>query len=171
VTRGIYPLGLGTLARHSYAVRALLLALGRSDAWHDYLVARNPGAYPPNSTNSLATELGRFDEFSNRALDSLVRIDAMVKERGGELIVLVIPQNFYVGPARHPHIGARNVARIDEIVREGGLKAAILRWCARARLVCLDPSPILRSEDYFPLDGHWNASGHRKVGAWLAPAL
>lgn len=167
ITRGIYPLGLGTLAKYSYTVRLLLIALNGSATWRDYLVRRSPGVYPPNSPNSLPTELGRFDEFSNRAFDSLKRIRSMLMERGGELIVLVIPQNFYVGPSRNPHIARENTSSLDEIVRSGGLKAEVLTRCAQAQLACVDPTPILATDDYFTFDPHWTPAGHRKVGEWL----
>jgi hypothetical protein len=171
VSRDIYPAGLGELAVHSYAVRVLLTALNASAAWRQYLVRRNPRVYPPNLPNTLETELGRLGEFGNRAFESLERIRAIAADRGSELLVLVIPQNFYVAKVTRPHIAREYAGRLDEILRSGGLKAEVLRRCEKTRLACIDPTPLLDANDYFAFDAHWTASGHRKVGNWLAEKL
>lgn len=171
VSNGIYPLGMGEIAIRSSTMRVLLAALNSSTAWRNYLVGRNSEAYPPNLPNSLDTDFGRLDTFGNRAFDSLVRMRSIARERGGEMVVLVIPQNFYVGATTNPHIARENRSRIEEIVATGGLRAEVLRRCASARLACLDLAPRLAPEDHFALDAHWTRSGHRKVGEWLAEVL
>ena len=54
----------------------------------------------------------------------------------------------------------------------------IAEACRTHDLECIDPTPQLRAEAarleakgemlYFPVDGHWNAQGHRFMGELLA---
>jgi hypothetical protein len=171
VSNGVYPPAVSTLALHSYAVRAVLALLNLSPWWREYLIARSQPAYPPNLPNTLRTEEGTLDEFAHRALESLTRLRSLARERGAEMVVLVIPQNFHVGAARNPHIAREHSARAAEIARAGGLRARVLRSCDERTLHCLDAGSRLMVEDYFRLDPHWKPSGHRKVGEWLAAEL
>ena len=171
VSNGIYPLGLEDLAIHSYALRVVLAALNSTTVWTRYLIARNSAAYPPNQPNSLNTDLGHLDAFGERAWNSLIRMRAIIGQRGGEMLVLVIPQNYYVGNPVNPHIAGEHRARIAEIVQTGGLRAEVMRRCEGAGLRCLDTAARLSIKDYFALDAHWNPSGHKVVGEWLAELL
>lgn len=54
--------------------------------------------------NTEAVEFGKLDDLVARALHSLMRLDELTKARGGVLNVVIIPQNFYYGAFKHPHI-------------------------------------------------------------------
>lgn len=47
----------------------------------------------------------------------------------------------------------------------------LVRALEGASVPFLDATPLLGAEDYWLLDGHWKASGHRKVAEALVPAL
>jgi hypothetical protein len=82
-------------------------------------------------------------------------------------MVVLIPQNFYLGALTNPHIRPQLVGRIPEILRTGGLRAAVREKCEAVRLECIDTTDILVAGDYYRLDPHWNKSGHHKVGEML----
>lgn len=121
----------------------------------------------PNAYNSTALELGTLNEFSRRAFDSLVNIADLARARGGRLIVMIIPQNFYAGAAPVPHLAPDLWKRIPEIVAEGGLRKAALAQCRQLGLECIDAGTVMTSADFFPGDAHWNSAGHRKAADLL----
>lgn len=57
-------------------------------------------------------------------------------------------------------------------IRNGkSLLTEVISFCRKFDLDCFNTRPILNEQDYFPGDGHWNASGHRKVGKALIEYL
>jgi hypothetical protein len=122
----------------------------------------------PNTPNSETLELGALNDYSKRTFDALVAIRNLASTWGGRGLVLIVAQNFYSGALEHPQINPRLVDKIPEILRTGGLRAAVLAQCKALELECFDPTDKLVVEDIFPVDGHWNRTGHRKVGEMLA---
>jgi hypothetical protein len=151
-------------AEHSYFFRYALSRLNQTKL-RGYLF--DPKAVILNTPNSVDTERGHFDELNLRALDSLVRLGSIVKERGGRLIVLIIPQNYYVTSKGTLDIRPELSAEIPTLIKGSNIRNAVKAFCRESSLECLDPVGLLSPEDYF-MDGHWTASGHAKVGKFLA---
>jgi hypothetical protein len=151
-------------AKHSYFFRYALSRLNRSSKFREYVF--EPKAVIP-ALNSVDTERGHFNELNFRALDSLVRLGSIVKERGGRLIILIIPQNYLVGADR-PYIRPELIAEIPKLINGSNIKNAVEAFCRASSLECLDPTVLLSPQDYFSLNGHWTVSGHVKVGEFLA---
>jgi hypothetical protein len=128
-----------------------------------------PDAVIPNAPNRRSTELGRFDALNLRAVDALERINRHVRSRGGALHVLLIPQNFLVGPAAAPHVASPDW--LPEIVAQRGMLPALSAICLRRGLTCHDLSPVREPADYFPADAHWRPSGHARAADVVAPIV
>jgi hypothetical protein len=154
-----------TLARVSNFFRLAAILVNRSK-YREYLYSSD--AVLPNTPNAEALEFGALNPQAERVFQAIGAIRDHIAAWSGRLVVLVIPQNFYFGATPHPHIRAGLVSRIADIVRGGGLRAAVLVHCRELKLECVDPSPVLEAADYYPADAHWNRSGNRKVGEMLA---
>ncbi|MDB5580637.1 MAG: hydrolase family protein [Bradyrhizobium sp.] len=155
---------LRELIRVSRTARLTAILLNRS-IYRSYLFEAN--AAIPNGYNSDSLEFGGSNEFSNRAFESLVSIRDLVRQRGGRLLVFLIPQNFYAGPVTRPHLSPPLWPRIPEILAQGGLRAAAIHRCKEMALDCLDAGRVMTVEDFFPADAHWNRKGHRKAADLL----
>lgn len=140
---------LAVQVNHSSRLRGLLMA---------------PDQAVPNRPNGLDTELGRLGDLGERALEALGRLHEIVDQRGGTLHVLLIPQNFRVGPASHPHVAPELTSRVEELRTGRALQGTLLDRCGHRGLSCHDLSLRLTAADYMEGDPHWNARGHRKVG-------
>jgi hypothetical protein len=163
--RSVYVSPLAELLEVSRFARLLVGVVNRTPYRAGIL---RDGFLGPNEPNEPALDLAQVDLRENRAMRSLVRIRDLVGERGGRLHVVVIPQSFYVGVLDNPHLHASLKPRIAELLVGENLLKAVRRACEDLALACIDTSVLLGADDYYPLDGHWNASGHRKVGEALA---
>lgn len=148
----------------SSTARLMAILVNRS-GFRQYLFEDN--AIVPNASNSPALELGELNAFSARSFASLVNIRDMAQQWGGRILVLLIPQNFYAGPVKNPHLDPALWPRIPEIVAKGGLRAAVIERCKALALDCLDAGSVMTPDDFFAVDAHWNASGHRKAAEML----
>jgi hypothetical protein len=156
--------GLRTLAEVSSTARLFAIALNRS-VYRNYLYADD--AIVPNATNSVSLEFGTLNGFSERAFDSLSNIDRLARERGGRLVVMLIPQNFYAGPVTAPHLARSLWPKIPQILAGGGVRKAAIGRCGELGLECVDAGTVMTAEDFFPGDAHWNRAGHRKAADFL----
>lgn len=156
--------GFRTLVGISQTARLFAVTLNQT-AYRKYLFAND--AVQPNAHNSDAVEFGLFNEFSQRAFDSLVNIADLSRERGGRLVVMLIPQNFYAGAVRVPHLAPALWPRIPEILAKGGLRNAVVERCKDLGLDCIDAGTVMSAGDFFPGDAHWNKEGHRKAADLL----
>ena len=148
----------------SGTARLAAILVNRS-RWRDHLF--EAGTVVPNALNSPALEWGDFNAFSARSFASLVNIRDMAQQWGGRLVVLLIPQNFYAGAVKSPHLDPALWPKIPEIVAKGGLRAAVAERCKALALDCLDAGRVMAPEDFFAADAHWNASGHAKAAKLL----
>jgi hypothetical protein len=153
-----------TLIRISKTARLTAILLNRS-IYRSYLFEEN--AAIPSGYNSDSLEFGEFNEFSNRAFESLLNIRDLARQRGGRLVVFLIPQNFYAGPVTRPHLAPGLWPRIPEILAKGGLRAAVVNRCKEMQLDCIDAGSVMTTEDFFPADAHWNRRGHHKAADLL----
>jgi hypothetical protein len=124
-------------------------------------------AIVPNALNSSALEWGELNAYSARSFESLVNISEMARQWGGRLVVMVIPQNFYAGAVKQPHLDPSLWPKIPEIIAKGSLRAAVMARCKTLELDCIDVSGAMTPADFFPTDPHWNTSGHRKAAEVL----
>jgi hypothetical protein len=155
---------LRRLVSVSSTARLTAILLNRS-IYRNYLFA--PNTVISNAPNSRALEFGELNEFSARSFASLVNIREMARQWGGRLLVMLIPQNFYAGAVKQPHLDPSLWSKIPEIVARGRLRAAVIDRCKQLALDCLDAGVAMTPADFFPTDAHWNASGHRKAGDLL----
>jgi hypothetical protein len=79
---------LSIAAKHSFFVRYALSQVNHS-RFRGYLF--DPQSVVLNAPNSPDTERGHFGELGIRALESLVRFNTTIKERGGALVIVIIP--------------------------------------------------------------------------------
>jgi len=119
-------------------------------------------------------DLGQLDDPARDALRYVAKIRDLVRTRGGETVVLLIPPSYFVAP-RYPSLHA--AALTARIQAELPLVRAIEAWCRENDLVCVDPIADLRraeeagSRTYFSIDPHLTAAGHQVVGLALMPAV
>ena len=86
------------------------------------------------------------------------------RQKGYEIKYLFIPERREVQGAYSPEL----------IKRMGDIRATFRHAAEKAGITVLDPTMDMRrhwcetSEHlYFPIDGHWNAKGHRFIAQWL----
>jgi len=143
----------------------LIAILVNSSRWRKYLYEAD--AVVPNALNSPALEWGELNAFSARSFASLVNIADLARQWGGRVLLLLIPQNFYAGPVKSPHLDPALWPKIPEIVAKGGLRRAVVERCKALALDCLDAGSVMSPDDFFAADAHWNASGHVKAAQLL----
>ena len=160
----IYVSPLDKLLKWSRFAELIVRVVNQTRYRSHLLKVRVGGQNEPNSED---LDRGREHLVENRAIRSLMRIQELQRKRGGNLTVLLIPQNFYFGTA-NPHISPGLTGKIPEIAAGPNLLQQMKQVCRQTNLDCFDPSPLLGREDYFATDAHWSASGHRKVGEALA---
>lgn len=155
---------LREMIRYSYSVRLAVILLNRS-IYRSYLFA--PDAVVANGYNSEALEFGEFNAYSERAFAGLANIRSLARQRGSQLVVMLIPQNFYAGATTRPHLLPALWPKIPEIVAKGGLRTAVAKRCREMELDCVDAGSVMTADDFFPADAHWNQNGHRKAANLL----
>lgn len=165
--RSRYRYPLNTFADTSNFVELFLKIINRT-ALRDKLFRNSFNG--TNSVNSVEMDKGNIDLRNNRAMQSLLRLNSLVKKRGGEMTIVIIPQNYFFKNS-NPHINPDLKKNIDEIRNGKSLLTEVISFCRKFDLDCFNTRPILNEQDYFPGDGHWNASGHRKVGKALIEYL
>lgn len=112
--------------------------------------------------------------------NSLARLRTQLRKRnpGAELLVLIIPQNFYVCrlPANaHTLLNREELPEMYE--QRAGLLAAVHREFSRRGLLFLDPTEELArleqkgTKTYFENDAHWTPAVHRLIGELLAKRI
>jgi hypothetical protein len=99
-----------------------------------------------------------------------MRINEIAKERKAKLVVLLIAQNFYFGD-ENPHVHRELINKLNQVRNGDNLLRQLNVFCKDNSLICLDPTLVLASEDFFQNDAHWNVSGHQKVGIFLSEQL
>lgn len=155
------------LSRHSYSGTVLTKLIGRTD-FRRHLFKE--GFEGPNAPNTADLELGKTQLNLNRAMQSVLRIDEIARQRNGKLFVLLIAQNFYFGD-ENPHINIELVNQVSLVRNGDNLLKQLTKFCEDNSLNYLDPTPILNREDFYSKDAHWNSNGHKKVGIFLSEKL
>lgn len=141
----------GTPSEMVATSRVGTLVLRAISRFRSSLRSQESGGATSASTGSSAPEI------PGRAVtgELLERIREETITGGSELLVLVIP------------------SRAD-VAEPGPRYSAALELCGELALRCLTVRDLLRLEDYdrdHPLDSHWNATGHAKVGNALTEAI
>ena len=163
VNRNLMSQPWKSLSQYSFFGKLSIKLIGKNS--YRNLLFKSDG---PNSHNSHDLELGNTDLNSNRAIKSIFRLNQIIKDRDSKLIVIIIPQNFYVGYCKVPHIHETLNAK-QNIVREGNnLLKQVKNIFEESEITFIDPTPVLNTNDYFELDGHWNNSGHKKIAYLLS---
>jgi len=167
IAPGVYRWPLDFLADKSSFAMLFLQVIGRKTLLRSYLFKDGWG---PNSPFTPNLELALTDLASNRGVQSLVRLKELIEKRGGQLTILIIPQNYFFGDD-NPHIQPQLESKVAEIRSGRNILSAFKEICIRQKFDCFDPSSFLHHQDYFAIDGHWNKSGHGKVGKALVRHL
>jgi lysophospholipase L1-like esterase len=106
-----------------------------------------------------------------RLRDHLEELNELCAGHGAQLLVLGLPNRPYGCPDCVPTLQALGHGALPCDTADGDLP---LRWAAdRAGVEMLgfQSEFILSSNDFHPVDGHWNASGNRKFALLLQRAL
>jgi hypothetical protein len=154
---------LNFLADNSFFSELFLKVVGKTKFRANLFKAGFEG---PNSLNSVALEKGNLDLFENPAAKSLLRIDKYANSIGSDLLVLVIPQNYFFGSS-NPHLSPLLQKNIPELIAGRNLLSSLMDFCASTKLKCLDPSNNLDETSYFKNDGHWTSIGHRQIAEFV----
>lgn len=158
---------LNYLADNSYFAELFLKVVGKTQLRENLF---SNGFKGPNSLNSKDLEKGNVDFFENPAAQSLIRLKKYANSIGSDLLVLVIPQNYYYGSMR-PHLSPELQKNTLELITGKNILKEFNNFCGLAKLVCLDPSKILGRTSYFEYDGHWNNVGHRQIADFILDYL
>jgi hypothetical protein len=157
--------------RECSALGRLAVATLNRSAYRELLFDRKLGGLVPNGPNATALDSGTLHPPALAALDHLAALSALIERRGGHLIALLIPQNFYVAEGARPH-GRLSPAEASRLRRKRPLQRRILRWCAEHGVDCIDPTATLAADPrrellYFRDDAHWTPLGHAAAAAFL----
>lgn len=154
---------LNKLADSSNFIELFLKVIGKTP-FRSYLFKN--GFKGPNSKNSKNLEAGEINLVGNRALQSLNRLRSIVDSRGGKLIVVLIPQNYFFGN-ENPYINSELKSELDSLRKGKNILSETISACKVLMLECFDTRPYLDIESYFKSDAHWNSVGHSRVGVAL----
>jgi lysophospholipase L1-like esterase len=158
----LYVFPINKLIKYSYFTKLVVKTVNRTH-YRDMLFEN----LLPNAPNSIALETGKEDLTENRGIVALRELDKMVKERGGKLTVVLIPQNYFFSK-KNPHIHDELKDKIEEVINGDNSYKAIKRQLTTFQIDYLDPMPVLDEASYFDEDAHWNKKGHTQVGEALA---
>jgi hypothetical protein len=154
---------LNRLSESSNFLELFLKVIGKTP-FRSYLF--KDGFEGPNSVNQKYLEMGEINLINNRAMQSLKRLRTIVNSRGGKLVVVLIPQNYFFGNI-NPHINAELKGELESLRKGRNILSETISACHALELDCLDTRPYLDSGSYFKTDAHWNSVGHSRVGAAL----
>jgi len=111
---------------------------------------------------------------ANRLSDSLLRIKRLCDSSDCRMIVAVVPNGPYVSPAAGE--GMKEIGyTISPMLLQTDVPDRVVRdVCGKLEIPCLVQTADFRrvkTENYFPLDGHFNKNGQRRFAANLAEFL
>lgn len=124
---------------------------------------------PQNDNLEIQQELsqhdrGLFRKMNLSALDFVDRINNLVTNNGGEVIVLYIPYGYWVGD--YPSLCPYSETVCGSILSRSDLGDAIAMSMKRYNIEFIDPTEEFRKAEesgiktYFPGDAHWTPAGH-----------
>ena len=164
-----YRFPIHPLIEYSYFVKLLALRLNNS-SWRANLFAEK--ALETNRLNRISLEKGEEDLTNNRALVALREIKKIVEARGGQLTVLIIPQDFYFCDNKATaHLNPELLPSVAALRNGNNLLKMTRAALENSGIDYFDPSSVLKPEHYFSIDIHWSAAGHEVVGKALANHL
>lgn len=164
----IYRFPINPLIHYSSFVKLVVIQLNATTLRENLFADK---AVETNRLNNIALEKGELEE-DNRALIALQEIKTLLQERGSQLTVLIIPQDYYFCKDKasahiHPDLAKQRSALIEG----NNLLKATKKALEKLEIDYFDPSSILEATDYFKIDVHWSAQGHQKIGKALAKHL
>ena len=124
---------------------------------------------PQNDKHKIQQELiqldtGLFNKMNLSALDFVDRINNLVTNNGGEVIVLYIPYGYWVGD--YPSLCPYSQTLCGSILSRSDLGDAIAVSMKRYNIEFINPTEEFRKAEksgiktYFPGDAHWTPAGH-----------
>lgn len=124
---------------------------------------------PQNNNREIQQELsqldrGLFDKMNLSALDFVDRINNLVTNNGGKVIVLYIPYGYWVGD--YPSLCPYSQTLCGSILSRSDLGDAIAVSMKRYNIEFINPTEEFRKAEksgiktYFPGDAHWTPAGH-----------
>jgi hypothetical protein len=113
-------------------------------------------------------EAGLFDETALLGLRYVLHMRDLVQANGGDITIFYIPASYRVGnyPFFCQYISSYSTQECFNLLDTNGLGAALMDWCTRNSLSCIDPTSL-----YYEKDGHWNKHGHHLAAKILAQYL
>jgi hypothetical protein len=107
---------------------------------------------------------GVFNKINLSALDFVDRINSLVTNNGGEVIVLYIPYGYWVG--NYPSLCPYSKTVCQSMLSRNDLGDAIALSMKEYNIEFIDPTEEFRKAEesgvktYFPMDAHWTPAGH-----------
>lgn len=158
----LYVFPINKLIKYSYFTKLVVKTVNRTH--YRTMLFEN---LLPNAPNSIELETGKEELTNNRAIIALQELDKIIKERGGKLTVVLIPQNYFFSK-KSPHIHEELKGKIDEVVNGDNIYKVIKKTLTSLQIDYVDPMSVLDEASYFDEDAHWNKIGHMQVGKMLA---
>ena len=160
---GLYK-GIFEFIRNSSHLGKFVVTRINQTRFRDILFSKKIG-FVPHSSNSKSLVSGSLHELAQVSLASVAGLDEAVRERGGELLVFLIPNAFSVGD--YSYFPANlDISDVETVRRTRPLQNVVLDWCREHRVACLDPIEAFQRLErsgqrlYFATDAHWTAAGH-----------
>ena len=124
----------------------------------------NPGNF--HATNPETLQRGLSNLKDNRAIKSLIRIKEFTKINRQNLIIVIIPEDFYfVDSYNHLHISKELKSKIYEIRSGQNLLKQTVELLDELEFTYINLGLLLQDEDYNY--GHWSIEGNNKVGNYI----
>ncbi len=145
----IYRFPLFPLVKYSSFVKLVLIKLNAT-ALRKYLYADI--SKTTNRLNSAEIENGTALNGQNRAILALKEIKKTVEARGGKLVVLIIPQDYYFCADKASiHIDQNLKKELNELISGDNILKKTKLVLSEADIDFFDPSTFLNADHYFKM--------------------
>lgn len=163
-----YRFPIHPLIQYSSFVKLVVMQLNAT-AWRKHLFAET--TLETNRLNSVELEKGALS-FDNRALIALMEISNIIEKRGGNMMVLIIPQDYYFCKDKSTtHLQPELKEERKALLEGPNLLKSTQKALDSLKIDYFNSASILEASDYFELDVHWSPKGHHKIGKALAAFL
>lgn len=114
------------------------------------------------------------DVVNKRLTSAFSSIEQRCQEHACRLVVAIVPNGPYVAPAAADGMRKVGYTVTDDLLTTDVPDQIVRNVCRRLQISCIDQTAEFRRSQkdcYFPLDGHFNATGHLEFAKRLAGEL